>query len=130
MFILTSENKNNIWWISLIIIAVVLVLAIIGIVFIIRKKREKKSEKDLDSKIEETTNSLSLAFGGRVNILSIDQKGSRVSLKIKDISKVDKEKIDSLFSPVMYMSDKITFVIGERSQLFEEMLKKKIDELK
>ena len=51
--------------------------------------------------------------------------GSRVTVLIKDIEKVNKEEIQKQFDSVMFMGNKIVFVIGSMSEEFSALLKEK-----
>ncbi len=89
------------------IIAVILVLLILAILFSVLKKRKNKSNT---SKLIEN---VILALGGKDNIIEINSKGSRVSVKLNDPSKFDENLFKEIgITSIIYMSNKITFVAG------------------
>lgn len=125
----TANNTFPIWIIILIIVLAVAVIAflIFLILHLNKKKRIQESEKKVDQKVEESALEVSSAFGGRDNIQEINSKGSRVSVLLVDPSKVDKEKINSNLDSVMYMGNKVVFVIGEKSDMFKKLLDENIE---
>lgn len=116
---------------QIILICVAVIIVIVGVIiaiFIIRKnKKIKESNLAADKKVEQSASHLSTCFGGSKNIVSISQKGSRVTLIVNDISLVDKETISKELPQVMYMNNKIVFVIGSMSEEFSKLLKDNID---
>lgn len=124
-------EKNKIIILVVVIAVVVLILASGAIILIVlhNKKKRKQYNKEVekaDIKFKEGTGELANYLGGIDNVVGINQTGSRVSIQIKDIAAINKNKIDELFQPVVYMSNKITFVIGSKSNEFEQLLKDKL----
>lgn len=124
-------EKNKIIILVVVIAVVVLILASGAIILIVlhNKKKRKQYNKEVekaDIKFKEDTGKLANYLGGIDNVVGINLTGSRVSIQIKDITAIDKNKIDELFQPVVYMSNKITFVIGSKSNEFEQLLKDKL----
>ena len=73
---------------------------------------------------------LSDKFGGRENIVEIVQKGSRVIVTVKDPVAVDKDEISRSLDSVMFMSNKIVFVIGTKSEQFKALLEENVGKSK
>lgn len=118
----------ELWQIILIIVSAVVVIATIIVVTLKlnKNKRINESEKKIKETIDESTTKLADCFGGKENIDSIDQIGSRVSVKVKDPLIVNKEAINKELPNVMYMGNKIIFVIGSDSIDFKSKLDEKI----
>ncbi len=108
------------------------VLAVV-MFFVFRKvsfnRKKKLSEEACNQKVEESAGKLSTCFGGKDNILSISQKGSRVSVNVKDIHLVNQDEINKELSSVMFMNNKVVFVIGSKSEEFSKLLKENIDKV-
>lgn len=114
------------WYIFGGVAAVVLIALIIFLVLhFIKKKKIEESEREVSKKVDDVTSSLSSLFGGNDNIEEIKKMGSRVTVLIKDIEKVNKEEIQKQFDSVMFMGNKIVFVIGSMSEEFSALLKEK-----
>ncbi len=109
--------------------AVLVALIVFLILYIHKKQKIKASEEAADRKVVETAGKLFLCFGGNENILSIQQKGSRVSVLLKDISLVNKEEINKELSSVMFMNNKVVFIIGSKSEDFSRLLQENISKL-
>lgn len=120
-------------------IYVIIAIAVAGVVliglafFAIHKvnynSRKKKAEIAIDKKVEDSAGKLSSCFGGKENIESISQKGSRVVVIVKDNSLVDKDEINKELSSVMFMNNKIVFVIGSKSEEFSKLLQENVDKI-
>lgn len=111
--------------------AVILIGLVVFLALHLHKNAKiRKSNEEADKKVEESASHLALCFGGNDNIEEITQTGSRVSVKVKDPSKVDKEKIDQELSSVMYMGNKVVFVIGSKSEEFSTFLKENVGKTK
>jgi phosphotransferase system IIB component len=117
-------------WARILILVVAIVLVAVAIVIIILISRKqakiKASEKAFDEKIKSSASTLSLCFGGNDNIKEISQRGSRVSVLVDDMSKVDKTKIDTTLNSVMYMGNKVVFIIGSKSEEFSKLLEENV----
>lgn len=127
-----SEGLPIPYWEFIVILAAIILgtaLIVFLIVKITHHIKVKNSEKAVDQKIESTASLLSTSFGGKDNIKEITTRGSRVTVLLNDPSKVDKQTIDKNLSSVMYMGNKIVFIIGEKSEDFEKMLSENIDKL-
>lgn len=104
-----------------------LVLLLLALVIIrsIHKKKIRESETAVNKVLESSTTSLAEQFGGSKNIQSIDKRGSRVTVLVHDKSLIDEKKIQESWESVLFMQNKIVFVIGTKSGQFEELLKAK-----
>lgn len=109
---------------SILIPLCLIIIAVLTIYFIKQNKKKKKenTEKKIDNEIKEVTSSLKDKFGGKDNIIEISSKGSRVTVIVKDISLINKEEINKTFDNVMFMSNKIVFLIGSDSEKFKQLL--------
>ncbi len=112
----------------IILLAVAVVLAFFVILYLHfrKKKMIKEAEEKINEKVEQSAGKLSTCFGGNDNIVSITQKGSRVTVLLKDISLADKEEINKELSSVMFMNNKVVFVIGSMSEEFSRLLEENI----
>ena len=119
---------NQIVLIIIIVVCCLLFVAL-GVIVALKVSKNKKirlSEEKANQKVQEAASHLSLCFGGNDNIESISQKESRVTILVKDMSLVEKTKIDEELPSVMYMGNKIVFVIGSKSEDFSKLLKENI----
>lgn len=106
----------------------VIIIIVLAIYLVKQNKKKKKqnAEKKIDSEIKEVTSSLKDKFGGKDNILEISSKGSRVTVVLKDISLINKDEINKTFDNVMFMSNKVVFLIGSDSEKFKQLLEDNI----
>ena len=120
---------NYLWIIIVVGAAILLAVGIKVVVFIIaynNSKKEKESEKEVSDKIESSTNELSSLFGNSDNVESINSSSSRVTITVKDTSKLDTKKIEEQFKDVLFTGNKVIFVVGEKAEDFSNQLKNKI----
>lgn len=117
----------------IIILAIILGSMLIGgiialiIVSVKRNNRIKQSEVAAANKVEESTSDLAFLFGSKKNIKEITSTGSRVSVELNDISKVDIQKIKEIYKDVLFNNNKAVFVVGEKSKEFASLLEKKLN---
>ena len=96
------------------IILAVLVVIVLIVLFVVLNKNKKKNFY-LERKKQ--NNELLLCLGGRENIVSAVNNGSRLSLVLKDYSLVQEDKLKQLgVSSFIKMSNKLTVVIGEEAK--------------
>jgi len=108
---------------ALVLLAVLLVLLLVQQ----RKKRAiEESERAAKQKIASSTSALSEEFGGNDNIVSITRAASRVTVVLRDSEKAEKEKIEQDWESVLFMGNKVVFVIGSKAAEFEELLSEKV----
>ena len=112
----------NAWWMAL-IAAGLIALVIFLIIFSGRKRKQKSSssgeetKKEVKKKIdyrnkEAVKTSYFAALGGEENILERKIEGSRISLKLSDYSKIDKEKLkEAGVDGFIQMSSKLYLVV-------------------
>ena len=86
----------------------------------------RKLFKKKEVKVEIPSNEWILAFGDVSNIESVFSHGkSRLSIKLKDETKLDKQKIEELgVSSIIKMSDKFTLVIENKAEEICEQINK------
>lgn len=97
-------------------IAIIASLIFISVILIKKRHQTNNSSKKL---LEE----LVLSFGGRKNIISASAKGSRLSLILEDYSLIDEEKLRKYgVTSSIKMSNKITFIIGEKADDLEKYI--------
>ena len=102
-------NTLNPLIIILPIVGGVVVLAIIIFLIIFLRKR-KKNPKVVDTEWFS-------ALGGQDNILEANAVGSRLSLKLVDKEKIDRDQLKDLgVSSVLVMSNKVTLVIEGQAE--------------
>ena len=106
----------NAWWMAL--IAAGLIAAVIVIIILSgRKRKAKKADEPAKKKVDyrnkaAVKSSYFEALGGEDNILEKKIDGSRISLKLKDYSLIDKEKIkEAGVDGFIMMSNKLYLVV-------------------
>lgn len=124
--ILEDAQDGWILWVAIAATIVIAAFLVWLICFIIRKRNIKKSDLKVDEKIKESTSSVASYFGGKKNIKEILSKGSRVSVEVEDIKLVDRPQISAHFESVIFMGNKIVFVVGSKSESFAEELQNNI----
>ena len=113
--ILTIDNQM----LLIILFIVAGLVAIIGIVllvyFLVHRKKGQKVIID--------NNVWFLALGNKENIKEISGVGSRLSFKLVDKDKIDREKLKELgVSSVLVMSNKVTLVVEGQAEKLSEIL--------
>lgn len=120
------------WQIALIVVFSILGALLLGtaIFFVVDKMRKRHEDQKIEEKVKTSAKELSDKFGGRENIVEIVQKGSRVIVTVKDPVAVDKNEISRSLDSVMFMSNKIVFVIGTKSEQFKALLEENVGKSK
>ena len=103
--------------------ALLIALVVLGIIRYNKKKKIEAADKAVDEKVEQSASKLALCFGGNDNIKQITTAGSRVTVLLEDPTKVNKEEINQELANVMFMGNKVVFVIGSKSEDFSNLLK-------
>lgn len=133
IFLTDSDTSSFPLWALILIIVVAAVVLFLLVFFLVRhivhKNKIKASEKEVEEKVKTSASSLAPCFGGNDNIKEITQRGSRVTVLVNDPEKVDKEKINATLSSVMYMGNKVVFVIGSKSEEFKKLLEENVDKV-
>ena len=108
--------SQNAWWLALIAVGLILVVALIIILTGVKRKKacaEKKKKINYKDK-ESVKSSYFEALGGEDNILEKGIVGSRIKLRLKDYSLLDKKKIEEAgVDAFIQMSDKLYLVVKE-----------------
>lgn len=91
----------------------IFVLVIIFILFMVLYPRLKKgSQVDEVKRVDE--DAFYLALGGKDNIKSIRQNGSRLSVELIDMTRYDKDKLKDLGVPkIIVMTNKLVLLVDE-----------------
>lgn len=85
---------------------IIIVVCAMVLPYYLKRKKEKPAPRLIDKTAYVT------ALGGEANILSKELKGSRIALRLADLSKVDKEKLkEAGVDGFIMMSDKLTLVL-------------------
>ena len=119
-------SKTTMIILIIVAIVVVVILTLLSI-YLIHKKKIRDSNRQADEKVQTSAIEVSDKFGGRNNIEQISSKGSRVTVLVKDPTIVDKEGINMILEQVMFMGNKVVFVIGSKSEYFKELLEENVD---
>lgn len=111
------------------VVALVAFIVILTIVLVryFKKRKIKESDEKVKTEVKDKASSLASKLGDNSNIEKIENNGSRVTVYIKDMDKVDKDAINSVIDNVMYMNNKIIFLIGSHSEEFKTLLEENID---
>ncbi len=105
----------------------VVAAAVVLIVLKVNRNRKiRQSEIEADQAVETKAKEVSDSFGGKENIISITQSGSRVTVIVENPDIVEREEINNSLENVMFMGKKIVFVIGSRSETFKDLLEENI----
>ena len=92
-----------------------------------REKERIEASKTQEQKEAETQNAIAVLFGGKENVTSIEARGSRVTISVKDTSLIHSEDFEKAgIKGAVIMSDRIMFVVGNNAEEFAENLKKEI----
>lgn len=106
--LLTDNPQFPGWLIALFIVTGVLIIATIVVVIIFLKKR----------KVVKVDDSLWIDnLGGKENIESVNQVGSRINLVLKDKEVINKDNLKELgVKSVLVMSNKVTLVVDANAE--------------
>lgn len=105
-------------WIAVAVVALIAITIILILYF-------NKKNKDKKGIIKDTTASSDwlIALGGKENIIESTANGSRLSLKLNDQNKIDKEKLKELgVSNIVTMSNKVTLVLEDKAEIIKNKL--------
>ena len=100
----------------------VAVAAVIGITIflIIFLNKRRKANKVTDNT---SNDDWLIALGGKENISESSANGSRLTVKLVDQNKIDKDKLKELgVSNIVTMSDKIILVLEDKAELIKNKL--------
>lgn len=103
-------EKTHLLAILLIVGIVVIGCVVSGLLIIIKKK--KTEQKPIVSR-----SVYLLALGGEDNLIEAERSGSRIIVKLKDYSLIDKEKIkEAGVTGFITKSDKLTLVVKDNAE--------------
>lgn len=110
--------KNYGIWLA-VAIAVIIAITIFLIIFLNRKNKGKKTKVVDNTKGDDWL----IALGNKENIIESSANGSRLTLKLADQNKIDKEKLKELgVSNILTMSDKVILVLEDKAELIKQKL--------
>ncbi len=116
--------RNYAW--ALCVAVVVIILVTILVIFVVKNRKAPK-KKRVESKA--SANEWIDALGGKDNILDVYSMGSRLSIKLADVNKVNRDSLTNLgVSNVVQMSDKITLVTNLDNEKVVERIKQEIEQ--
>lgn len=121
ILLLAREMKNNITYFLMnygIIISFIIVLVILFTVLYTVIKNRKKKKKQALPIVDK--NEIYIYLGGANNIISKSLNGSRLTVELKDVSLLNKDKLKSLgVTNIISMSNKITLVLNNNLKQLE-----------
>lgn len=111
----------KLWLILTIVGAVLLITSLTLLIIVFNKKRKNNIVNEYPELI--------LALGNKENILSVNFKGSRVNVEVKDKKLVNKEQLkQGIVETVVVSSKKVTMVVGnEESSKICDYINKTLD---
>ena len=99
-------------------VVVIIAATIFLIIFLNKKKKGNKVIKD-----ETKSDDWLIALGNKENIIESTANGSRLTIKVVDQNKIDKEKLKQLgVSNIVSMSDKIILVLEDKAEIIKNKL--------
>lgn len=113
--ILTIDNQMLLIVLFIVAGLVVVIGIVLLVYFLVHRKKGQKVIID--------NNVWFLALGNKENIKEISGVGSRLSFKLVDKDKIDREKLKELgVSSVLVMSNKVTLVVEGQAEKLSEIL--------
>ena len=113
--ILTIDNQMLLIILFIVAGLVVIIGIVLLVYFLVHKKKSHKVIID--------NNVWFLALGNKENIKEISGVGSRLTIKLVDKDKIDREKLKELgVSSVLVMSNKVTLVVEGQAEKLSEAL--------
>ena len=114
---LNAFLKNNALWIALVLIGIIAITVALILIFGTKKKEVKPEIAEKSKWVE--------ALGGSGNIISSEAYGSRLAVKLKDKTLLNKEALKELgVTNFIEMSDKITLLLEDKAELVKAELDK------
>lgn len=109
--------KNNALWMALVLVGII---AIVVVLILVLGRKKKNKQPKIAAKSEWVE-----ALGGSENICTSEAFGSRLSLKLVDKTKINREKLTTLgVTSVIEMSEKITLLLEDKAELVKQELDK------
>lgn len=113
--ILTIDNQMLLIILFIVAGLVVIIGIVLLVYFLVHRKKGQKVITD--------NNVWFLALGNKENIKEISGVGSRLTIKLVDKDKIDREKLKELgVSSVLVMSNKVTLVVEGQAEKLSEIL--------
>lgn len=125
--------KEETWALILILVCVlpILVLAVFDVFKTIKVKKliAKEHTANIENEPQDLEQQKTFyeAYGGKENIIDIVLTMSRITVKVKDIEKVDGESLKLLGATgVLLLGDEVKCSFGDRAPYIYEMIKKQV----
>jgi PTS system glucose-specific IIC component len=117
----SSDWFTQYGWIITLVLSIIFVAAfVIVVILLIKTKKSEKKESSISNGNEYID-----AFGGKDNIVSAEAKSSRLVVVLNDDKKIDEAKLKELgLDSLIKATNKITFIVGEKSQAIAKELNK------
>ena len=118
------DNLKLVYW--LLLVPIVLIFALIIAAIVIRIVKYSKLNKAVKpEEVDEEQKSLFIGvFGGKDNILKVGHEMSRLTVEVKDLKKVDLNKLKELgASGVLAMGNVVKASFGDRAKYISELIK-------
>ena len=122
---LTQENIALILLgICIIPIAFLIVFGIVKMIIKAKKSLKKSSELENGEKDQEQLAIFELAYGGRENIVSVNNELNRITVEVKEIELVDSQKLKDLGATgVLLVGNQVKCGFGDRATYVYNLLK-------
>ena len=115
LLVLTNDN-NTLLIVLLIVMGLVVIIGVAFLIYFLTHKKKK-------GKVIVNNDVWFLALGNKENIKEITGIGSRLTIKLVDKDKIDREKLKELgVSSVLMMSNKVTLVVEGQAEKLSEVL--------
>lgn len=106
--LLTDNTQLPGWLIALFVVTGILIIATIVVIIIFLKKRK-------NVKVDDSLWIMNL--GGKDNVESVNQVGSRINLVLKDKEVINKDNLKELgVKSILVMSNKVTLVVDTNAE--------------
>lgn len=117
------------WYMILAYVLLAVFALFFPLLFFLRRNQKKASEERKESEAYVQKSSVvATLFGGKANIVSIEIRGSRVSVNVKTTEGIEPEKLDQNgLKGSIIMGSKVIFPVGSKAEEFAKELQKKID---
>ena len=118
-------DKWYIWAILIPIIIVFILIVVVAVKIAIKQVRRKRlTKQSLDEDSGELKNKVLDAFGNRDNIEKITHEMSRLTVRVKDLTKANLEELKALGATgILVMGNDIKCAFGEQAERIYNLIK-------